>query len=242
MTIQMFLEEKDAIPWDALEYVVGHVNYGGRVTDDNDRRCLIAILRRYLAPDVLQDDHVFTPSGLYRNPATAKSSLADIQLYVQQLAATETPDVFGMHGNATIQSQLQDSRALLDTVAAVQPAVSTSGSGKSAETVVLDLCADLLQRIPPALDKLEEAKDGLFKRDEQGKLNSLSVVLSQEMDRFNQLTGQTLLLPIPQPLSRLGHTLKPLIMPLSACFFMSLQHHCPQVGRLIGAARMPKNV
>jgi len=33
------LQELDgAIPWDTLLFVIGHINYGGRVTDDNDRQ------------------------------------------------------------------------------------------------------------------------------------------------------------------------------------------------------------
>jgi hypothetical protein len=53
MTLRMFLEEQEAIPWPALEYVVGQINYGGRVTDDLDRRCLMSILRQYITPDVV---------------------------------------------------------------------------------------------------------------------------------------------------------------------------------------------
>lgn len=42
--LKLFLDEQEDIPWDALVYVTGHINYGGRVTDDNDRRCLLASL------------------------------------------------------------------------------------------------------------------------------------------------------------------------------------------------------
>ena len=41
MTLRMFLAEQEVIPWPALEYVIGQINYGGRVTDDLDRRCLM---------------------------------------------------------------------------------------------------------------------------------------------------------------------------------------------------------
>ena len=53
----MFLEEQDEIPWDAMLYVTGHINYGGRVTDDWDRVCLISILKKYYTADILEDNY-----------------------------------------------------------------------------------------------------------------------------------------------------------------------------------------
>jgi len=38
--LKMFLEESDEIPWDAIVWITGQINYGGRVTDANDLRCL----------------------------------------------------------------------------------------------------------------------------------------------------------------------------------------------------------
>lgn len=40
------------------------------------------------------------------------------------------------------------------------------------------------------MDKFGEAHESIFSRGESGRLNSLSVVLSQEIDRFNRLTKQ----------------------------------------------------
>lgn len=66
--LRIFLDEQDDIPWDALLYVTGHINYGGRVTDDNDRRCLLTTLEKYYCIENLEDNYPYSPSGLYYAP------------------------------------------------------------------------------------------------------------------------------------------------------------------------------
>ena len=47
-------------------YTAGHINYGGRVTDDWDRRCLMSILSRYYEPVVLNTDYAYSESDIYK--------------------------------------------------------------------------------------------------------------------------------------------------------------------------------
>ena len=55
-TLSMFIHSvgtEDRVPWDAMLYMTGHINYGGRVTDDWDRVCLLSILKKYYSQAVL---------------------------------------------------------------------------------------------------------------------------------------------------------------------------------------------
>ena len=108
LTLKMFLEEQETIPWDALVYVTGQINYGGRVTDDLDRRCLMSILKKYYLERVLDDEYRFTPSGVYYAPE--EGDLTSFRQYINDLPLEEAPEVFGMHPNADITFQMQETR------------------------------------------------------------------------------------------------------------------------------------
>lgn len=66
--LRIFLDDQEDIPWEALIYVTGHINYGGRVTDDWDRRCLLSLLKKYYSMDILEDGYKFSISGIYYAP------------------------------------------------------------------------------------------------------------------------------------------------------------------------------
>ena len=64
----MLLNENEEIPWSALKYMVAEANYGGRVTDDKDRRLISTILESFYTEKVLDDEYRFSESGIYYAP------------------------------------------------------------------------------------------------------------------------------------------------------------------------------
>jgi len=101
--LKMFLDEQEEIPWDALLYVTGHINYGGRVTDDWDRVCLLSTLKKYYTPDVLEEGYILSQSGIYYVPPVG--SLQTFRDYIESLPINDSPEVFGLHENANITYQ-----------------------------------------------------------------------------------------------------------------------------------------
>lgn len=63
--LMMILNESDEVQFDALKYITGECNYGGRVTDIWDRRCLNTILATFYTPLLLTNgsNYHFDVSG-----------------------------------------------------------------------------------------------------------------------------------------------------------------------------------
>merc|ERR1719361_1851310 len=179
MTIlKMFLSEIDEssqIPWDALRYVVGQINYGGRVTDDWDRRCLMTILDCYYLEKVLdQSEFSFIDDANDEIYSFDDGALDYYKQYIEALPSNDDPIVFGMHENANITYQTHESNIMIDTVLSIQPRNVGSTENKdeddedvqcetdaavpkkSQDEIVSDIANDLLGKLPPALNK----KDG----------------------------------------------------------------------------------
>ncbi|MCO5549488.1 hypothetical protein L7F22_002959 [Adiantum nelumboides] len=161
----------------------GEITYGGRVIDDLDRRCLMSTLRRFYNPDVLSDTYCFTPSKIYiSQPEGRYISYVE---YIKSLPSAEGPDVFGMHENANLTFQLNESSKILSMVASIQPRETSGGEGKSSDQIVAEVADEILRGLPGILKDVEGKSTSVLGPD--GQISPLSVVLMQECDRFNRL-------------------------------------------------------
>jgi dynein heavy chain len=184
-TLKLFLDDRSQIPWEAISFVTGEINYGGRVTDEWDRRCLMNILGVFMTVDALGVKYKFSESGRYYIPEDL--TLQSLKDYVGTLPISDEPEVFGMHENANITFQSQESELILTTALSIQPRESGKGSmGKTPDQLVDELAASILESLPMLLLRTS-AGSTTFMADSNGLMESMATFLLQEMSRFNNL-------------------------------------------------------
>lgn len=68
MNLMLYLESQPEVPYTALNFLVAAVNYGGRVTDDKDIRCIRAMLKNLFRSEIMQDGYKLSKLDTYYAP------------------------------------------------------------------------------------------------------------------------------------------------------------------------------
>ena len=177
--LKCFIEDYEEVPYDALTYLAGECNYGGRVTDDRDRRCLIATLNAYYNDVVMTPGYSFDiGNSVFAVPEIKQST--DMISHIAELPTVTPPSVFGLHSNAVATKDEREGRLLLDSLLTTQPRVATVDQGGS--SVTSELLNSLIEQMPVKHDTLRARI-----RHPISYSSSMNTVLLMELSRYNNL-------------------------------------------------------
>ncbi|XP_069580748.1 dynein axonemal heavy chain 12 [Brachyistius frenatus] len=179
--LQLFVNEYDEVPLEAITYLTGECNYGGRVTDDWDRRLLLTILADCYNKDIIEAfRYPFSQSGKYYAPP--KSTYDDYILFIKKLPFSQNPEVFGMDENVDISKDLQQTKLLFDSLLLTQGGGAKGGASSGSDNTLYDIAKDILTKLPDNFDKEAALLKFPVLYEE-----SMNTVLVQEMERYNTL-------------------------------------------------------
>ncbi|XP_026673034.1 dynein heavy chain 7, axonemal [Ceratina calcarata] len=199
--LHLYINDYAEVPFKAIVYLTGECNYGGRVTDERDRRCLNTILEDFYNQDVITDpNYTFADIG----PEYALPKRHDYEDYVKQIQLipfNPPPEALGLHMNAGITRDLELANTFFLSMLLAQGAV-TVGDPTKQDEMLLNLKKDIYERMPELFDVEEAQKQYPVLYHE-----SMNTVLIQELERYN-----TLLYEIRNSLTMLEKAVKGLIV------------------------------
>ncbi|XP_035980517.1 dynein heavy chain 1, axonemal isoform X4 [Fundulus heteroclitus] len=208
--LKTFVDEYQDIPYKVLKHTAGEVNYGGHLTDNWDRRCLLTLLEDFYCPAVLGADHVY--SGVYRQ-VDSNLDIKGYLAYIRGLPINDTPEIFGLHDNANIRSAQNETFALLEALVCLEPQVAARSAGdKTFHETVEEVVVGIVEKLPQpfCLQEVTEKYPLLYEQP-------LHAVLSHEVIRYNKLLGL-----ISQSLGELTKALKGSVVMSSKMEIMAL--------------------
>ncbi|GLD50869.1 dynein heavy chain 8, axonemal [Lates japonicus] len=170
---------KKDVSWVTVRYMLAEVQYGGRVTDDYDKRLLKCFARVWFSKKMFDPSFCFYTG--YKIPVC--KTVEEYMEYIQSLPVVDSPQALGLHPNADITYQTNTSAEVLDTITNIQPKESGGGSGATRESIVYSMAEDMLDKLPPNYVP-HEVKARLLK---MGALNPMNIFLRQEVDRMQRI-------------------------------------------------------
>ncbi|XP_064287158.1 dynein axonemal heavy chain 5-like isoform X3 [Passer domesticus] len=167
---------KQGVNWSCVRYMLGEVQYGGRVTDDLDKALLNTYTRVWFGEHMFSEKFCF-----YKGYVIPKgNTVEDYLQYIEQLTVIDTPEVFGLHPNADITYQTNLANETFSTIVSIQPKDSSTRGGETREAVVQRLADEMLEKLPPDYNP-HEVKAQLQK---MGAFQPINIFLRQEIDRM----------------------------------------------------------
>ena len=174
-----FLERQEKVPYKALLTTTAQVQYGGRITDDWDRRMIQNLLVDFLNPQVLEDGYKLTPAIEY-----ISAPIGNAEHYVEIIKALpmeEPIELFNLDPNAKITHAQMEAETMFETILSLTPK-GAGGESSTQEAKLMTTIENIFKDLPQNFDLLVIAK-----KHPASYENAMPTVLVQEAARYNRL-------------------------------------------------------
>ena len=179
LLIYNFLNEYDEIPFKALTYVISECIYGGRVTDEEDRKRIKGILGSIMNDNVIySESRISSLNEYYVKAFSTKQQYIE---FIDKLPEIDSPSLLGLNENSRVAISIETGQEIINLLIFTQPFMKTQQILDSSEGVKFQ-CESLKKLVPQKI-RTELALKNLPISYEEG-INSF---IHQEIQKFNKL-------------------------------------------------------
>jgi dynein heavy chain len=187
-----FDDGDEMIPWGSLKFLIAEAMYGGRVSDNWDRRILVNYSDEYFGDFLFDDCQKFFFSkkehnGDFDYECPSSRALSAFTDSVENLPLRNSPSVFGLHPNAEISYFLGATKKMWKDLIDLQPRTAAGGEGGSREDYIAGVASDIAGKTPDVHD-LVEVRMIIETQNGNPTPTPAQIVLLQELERYNKLT------------------------------------------------------
>ena len=136
--LEKHLFSGQGISWTTVQYMVSSIQYGGKITDDLDRRLFDVYASKWICSDIEKDSFMFNPSimiGQIDNNFVYKVPLQyDHEAYARYCSSfpeVDSPEVSGLHPNADLTFRVKESQKMMKTLIATTSSTDSGGGASS---------------------------------------------------------------------------------------------------------------
>ncbi|BES91052.1 Hypothetical protein NTJ_03860 [Nesidiocoris tenuis] len=184
---KIFNEGNFRIPWDSLRYFIGEVVYGGRVTDDHDRRILNTYIHEYFGDFILESTKPFEfnrMGTICQYPLPPFGERQDYIDYIRSLPLLTEPSVFGVHDKRQHDVEIDEAEDVCQKLAIISNRLigdSEFNSLGRQNDEILTIISSIESKIPDTF-QYEKLKMSIGSDPQP-----MMLCLIRELKTFNQL-------------------------------------------------------
>ncbi|XP_032675191.1 dynein heavy chain 7, axonemal-like isoform X1 [Odontomachus brunneus] len=177
--LQDLINDNESIPFDTLLYFIGECNYGGKIMDNLDHRCLRYLLESFCNARMIGDVE-YSFSGHTEHLVPQRCEYRDIIMHINSMQLDASPEAFAVDENALVTKDAAAAREFIESISLLDQI------GPPDHEVVADRIRETINKINdklPALFDINEIrnKHPLTSRE------PLNAVLIYEAELINKI-------------------------------------------------------
>ncbi len=173
---------RQSLSWHAMRYMVSEIQYGGKITDEFDRRLFSAYGDRWVGNKILNPEFEFFRG--FRIPPV--NDIVRIREYLSAQTFVNETEIIGLSSSADIAVRQIESSNLLSQLLDLEPKESMGLGSLSREDTVMPVLSDILSRLPENF--YDSDADLHDKMKKLGGARPFNIFLRQELRLMENVT------------------------------------------------------